>query len=1062
MTGVNLSEWAIHRRSLVAFLMIGAIAAGLYSYFHLGRNEDPVFTIKTMVVQAYLPGATIDETLLQLTERIERKLQETPSLDYIKSYTSAGQTTIFVNLLCSVDKAKVPDIWYQVRKKVSDIQITLPTGTIGPFFNDEFGDTYGIIYAFTSDGFTHREVRDHVESVRDAVLHVPDVAKVEMLGTQDERYYIEFSTHQLAKLALDRSAIVASLQYQNAITPSGTVDTGQEKILVETTGKFMSENDLKDLTVYVGNKKLRLGDIAAITHGYADPPQPRFRFNGKDAIGLAISMRAGGDVLSLEQNISSKMKELRVNMPIGIEGHLVANQPKVVHDAVNDFMEALIEAVAIVLAISFLSLGLRAGTVVACSIPLVLAIVFVGMQIWGIDLQRVSLGALIIALGLLVDDAMITVESMVTKREEGWTPENSATFAYTSTAFPMLTGTLVTIIGFIPIGFAKSDAGEYTFSLFAVVAMALIVSWFVAVVFAPLIGVYLLKDKPVQKAGKRGVVASLLHVCLMPVRWLKCLAAFMLRGRCSEQSHDAHKQHSQGVVAKLFRPALLWSMRHPKTVVFTTVGLFLLSLAALPLVPNQFFPSSDRPELLVNMTLRQGSSIYASDEITKRLDALLKSDPDVDHWSTYIGRGAIRFYLPLDEQLQNDFFAQTVVVTKNAEARERLRDRLQKAFDHDFPEVVTGLFALELGPPVGWPVQYRVSGKDPSVVRQTAQKVAEIMATSPDLQRINFDWGEPARKLRINVKQEEARRLGLSSATIAQTINTMFSGITATQIRDSIYLIDVVMRAKKNERVSLDDLRAISIPLSNGQSVSLDVVASIDYVQDFPLIWRRDRFPTLTVQADVVGDVMPATVVDNLREQIASLNRELPPGYEISIGGSVEESTKSQDSVVAVFPVMMLLMVTILMIQLNSFRHLILVLSVAPLGAIGVVFALLATRQALGFVSLLGIVALIGMIVRNSVILVHQIGIDKARGLADWDAVVEASSLRFRPIMLTAVAAILGMVPIAPTVFWGPMATAIMGGLTVATLLTLIFLPSLYVLWFRVTEQPHSARRDNQ
>jgi len=654
----------------------------------------------------------------------------------------------------------------------------------------------------------------------------------------------------------------------------------------------------------------------------------------------------------------------------------------------------------------------------------------------------------------LVDDAMITVESMVTKREEGWTPENSATFAYTSTAFPMLTGTLVTIIGFVPIGFAKSDAGEYTFSLFAVVAIALIVSWVVAVVFAPLIGVYLLKETLIRKGEKRGIVSGIFYVCLAPLRWLKRLAIVTLKiSRRRTPTRHAEELHKHGVVTKLFRPTLLWAMRHPKTVVFSTLGLFVLSLAALPLVPNQFFPSSDRPELIVNLSLRQGSSIYASDEITKRLDALLKSDSDVDHWSTYIGRGAIRFYLPLDEQLQNDFFAQTVVVTKNAEARERLRDRLQKAFDRDFPEAVTGLFALELGPPVGWPVQYRVSGKDPAVVRQTAHKVAEIMAASPDLQRINFDWGEPARKLRINVKQEEARRLGLSSAAIAQTINTMFSGMTATQIRDSIYLIDVVMRAKMNERVSLNDLRALSIPVSNGQSVPLDVVATIDYVQDFPLIWRRDRFPTLTVQADVLGNVMPATVVDNLRERIASLNRELPPGYGVSIGGSVEESKKSEESVVAVFPVMILLMVTVLMIQLNSFRHLVLVLSVAPLGAIGVVFALLATRQALGFVALLGIVALIGMIVRNSVILVHQIGIDKAKGLTDWDAVVEASCLRFRPIMLTAVAAILGMVPIAPTVFWGPMATAIMGGLTVATVLTLIFLPSLYVLWFRLSEQ---------
>ncbi|HBF33800.1 TPA: ACR family transporter [Candidatus Sumerlaeota bacterium] len=1009
MNKINLSEWAIQHRALVVFFMILVTAAGISAYFHLGRNEDPAFTIKTMVVQAYLPGATMDETLHQLTERIEKKLQETPSLDYIKSYTLAGKTTIFVNLLTSVDKKDVPGIWYQVRKKIGDIGPDLPTGTAGPYFDDEFGDTYGIIYAFTSDGFTHREVKDYVESARDELLHVPDVAKIETLGAQDERVYIEFSTHQLAQLGIDCSTIIAALQYQNAITPSGSVDTGKDQVLVESTGKFGSDNDLKNVTFYAGQKKIRLGDIAEIKRGYSDPPQPRFRVNGKEAIGLAISMRTGGDILALENNISKKMHELHASMPIGIDAHLVADQPKVVHDAVNDFMEALIESVAIVLAISFLSLGMRAGAVVAISIPLVLAVVFVGMQIWGIDLQRVSLGALIIALGLLVDDAMITVESMVTKLEEGWTSVKAATFAYTSTAFPMLTGTLVTIIGFVPIGFAKSDAGEYTFSLFAVVAIALLVSWFVAVIFAPLIGVKLLKE---------------------------------------QKEHETKKQ---GKVATFFRSLLLLSMRHSKITVSLTIGAFLLALAALPLVPQQFFPSSDRPELLVNMTLSQGSSIYASDVVSKKLDAVLKADAEVDHWSSYVGRGAIRFYLPLDEQLQNDFFSQTVVVTKSAEARERVRARLQKAFDENFPEAVTGIFALELGPPVGWPVQYRVSGKDPAVVRESAQKVAEIMATSQDIQKINYDWGETARKLRINVKQEEARQLGLNSASIAQTIHTMLSGATATQIRDSIYLVDVVLRAQKAERLSIENLRALNIPLPNGKSVSLDVVASVDYVQDFPLVWRRDRLPTLTVQADVKSaNILPATVVDALQKKIDGLSHTLPDGYKITVGGTVEESAKSQASVMAVIPVMLLLMIAVLMIQLESFKHLALVLSVAPLGVIGVVGALLLTRQPLGFVALLGVVALIGMIVRNSVILVHQIEIEKEKGLSDWDAVVEATTLRFRPIMLTAVAAILGMVPIAPTVFWGPMANAIMGGLAVATVLTLIFLPSLYVTWFKI------------
>ncbi len=1011
MKAANLSEWAVKHGALVSFFMILVTFAGVYAYFHLGRNEDPEFTIKTMVVRAFLPGATIEETTLQLTDRIEKKVQETPSLDYIKSYTLAGETTIFVNLLTSTNKKDVPDIWYQVRKKVGDIKAELPSGTIGPFFNDEFGGTYGIIYAFTSDGFTHRELKDYVETVRDELLHAPDVAKVAKIGFQDEKVYIEFSSHQLGNLGINRESIIAALQEQNILTPSGVVDTEKEQVLVEATGKFGSDEDLKNVTVYAGSKKIRLIDIATIKHGYSDPAQPRFRYNGLDAVGLAVNMTKGGDVLALEKNVAEKMASLRVDMPIGIEAHLVANQPKVVHEAVNEFMKALIEAVAIVLGISFISLGLRAGAVVACSIPLVLACVFVGMQIWGIDLQRVSLGALIIALGLLVDDAMITVESMVSKLEEGWTRVKAATFAYTSTAFPMLTGTIVTIIGFVPVGFAKSDAGEYTFSLFAVVTMALLISWFVAVLFAPLIGVKILKE------------------------------AF------------GHHEHRTSRAATIFHALLLFTMRRPKATVFLTAAVFGLALAAWPLVPNQFFPSSERPELLVNMTLHQGASMDATIDVAARFDRLIKNDPDIDHWSSYIGRGAIRFYLPLDEQLESDFFAQAVIVTKSAEGRERVRARLQKAVANQFPEIVAGFFALELGPPVGWPVQYRVSGKDPGQVRQVAQNVAEIMATAHDLQAINFNWGDAARKLKIDIHQEEARRLGLSSASIAQAIYTTLSGVTATQIRDSIYLIDVVIRAQENERISIEDLRTLSLPLPNGKSVPLSAVATLNYVQDFPLIWRRDRVPTLTVQGNLKGDVMPATIVKQLQGKIDELNSSLPRGYKVVVGGTVEESAKSEASVMAVIPIMLLLMAATLMIQLENYKHLLLVSSVAPLGVIGVVLGLLLMHQPLGFVAMLGIVALIGMIVRNSVILVHQIEVEKHEGHSDWQAVVNASTLRFRPIMLTAFAAILGMVPIAPTVFWGPMATAIMGGLAVATGLTLIFLPSLYVLWFGVKEK---------
>lgn len=1010
MKGVNLSEWAIRHRPLMLYFMVMGLLAGVGAYLSLGRSEDPAFTIKTMVVEARWPGATGDETLRQITERMEKKLQEIPFLDNLRSYTVPGRSTLFVTLRGDAPKSAVAELWYQVRKKIGDIRQTLPAGTQGPFFNDEFGDTFGIVYGFTADGFTHRELRDYVEDARSRLLRVKDVAKIEVIGAQDERIYIEFSTHRLAQLGLDRQTLLRALATQNAVNPAGVVETPDSRIEIEVSGKFSSEEDLRRINFAVGERMLRLADIARIRHGYADPPQPRFRVNGQDAIGLAISMQNGGDILALGPDVQAAIREITADLPIGIEPHLVANQPKVVHDAVDDFMEALWEAVGIVLGISFISLGLRAGAVVALSIPLVLAIVFVVMDAFGIDLQRVSLGALIISLGLLVDDAMITVESMVTKLERGWDVTRAATFAYTSTAFPMLTGTLVTMIGFIPIGFAKSSAGEYTFSLFAVVSIALFISWFVAVLFSPVIGAGLLRH--------------------------------------------AHPRRPEGGgrLLQSFRRLLLATMRRAKTTVAATVALFGLSILLVPLVPHQFFPSSDRPELIVDLKLAQDASVYASDRVSKRLDAMLAKDPDIDHWSAYVGRGTVRFYLPLDLQLENEFFAETVVVTRNAEARERVHRRLEAALTIDFPDVVARVFPLELGPPVGWPVQYRVSGPDPTHVREIANQVARTMGSSADLKKINFNWMEPIRKLRIEIDQDKARALGLTSQAVAEAVNMVVSGATATQLRDDIYLIDVVARAEDPERTSVETLRSLSIPLPNGRSAPLDELASIDYRQDLPLVWRRDRLPTLTVAADVRAGVMPAGAVDGLKAPMAALAKSLPPGYRIQLGGAVEESAKSQASVVAVFPIMLVLMITVLMIQLQKFSHLFLVISVAPLGLIGIVLALLALQQPMGFVALLGVVALIGMIVRNSVILVHQIDVELAAGRSRWDAVVEAAILRFRPIMLTAVAAILGMLPIAPTVFWGPMADAIMGGLLVATLLTLIFLPSLYVACLRIHE----------
>ncbi len=1016
MSGFNLSEWAIKHRALVAYFMVIIVAAGMFSYFRLGRNEDPDFTIKTMVVQAAWPGASVSDTLEQITDRLERKLQETPQLDYLKSYTTPGKTTIFVYLKDSTRPSEVPDIWYQVRKKIGDIRNTLPQGIVGPGFNDEFGDTYGIVYAFTGDGFTHRELRDYVEDVRSRLLQVPDVSKIDMLGAQDERVYVEFSAENLAGYGIDRNALIKALQAQNAVTPAGILQTADENVLIRVTGDFRSEKDILAVNFVANGRMIRLGDIAKVTRGPADPIQPVFRIQGKDAIGLAIAMRKGGDVLGLGHNIEHRMAEVIADLPIGIETKLVADQPVTVEHAVDEFMEALWEAIVIVLGVSLISLGVRAGAVVALAIPLVLAIVFVTMEIFAIDLQRVSLGALIIALGLLVDDAMITVETMVTRLEHGDSKETSATFAYTSTAFPMLTGTLVTVAGFVPIGFARSAAGEYTFSIFAVVAIALVASWIVAVLFAPLLGVWVLK-KP--KAAHHG---------------------------------------GEGAIMRAFRRVLVIAMRARWITIGVTVALFAASLFATRLVPQQFFPSSDRPELLVDMQLPQNASIYATQEMSAKLDKILAGDKDIDHWTTYVGQGAIRFYLPLNVQLPNDAFAQAVVVTKGLEERDRVKLRLEKAFETQFPNVTGRVYPLELGPPVGWPLQYRVQGPDTEKVRDIAHQLAQVVGAAANTEKVNYNWIEPARTMRIKVDQDQARLLGLSSEGLAQALNTVVSGATATQMRSGIYLVDVLVRASPDQRMSLDTVKTLQVPLPNGRTVPLGQIASVEYGQEYPFVWRRDRLPTLTVQADVTRGTQAATVVQALQPKIDQLRAGLPPGYRIETGGAVEESAKGRGSVAAVLPLMLVLTLTILMIQLQSVSRLFLVLSVAPLGLIGVVAALLVSQKPLGFVALLGILALTGMIARNSVILIDQIETEIARGRAPWDAVIEATAHRFRPILLTAAAAILGMIPIAPTIFWGPMAYAIMGGLAVATLLTLVFLPALYVAWFRI-EAPAMDRQ---
>ncbi|MBS7707601.1 efflux RND transporter permease subunit [Chelatococcus asaccharovorans] len=1003
----NLSEWALKSRSVVIYLMIIAVAAGVLAFMKLGRNEDPSFVIKSMVVSAAWPGATMEDTLTQVTERLERQLEETPGLDTVRSYTTPGVTTIFVELKESVPARDVQDTWYRVRNLVADMRHTLPAGTVGPFFNDRFGDTFGIIYGFTADGFTGRELRDHVEAIRSRLLLVPDVSKIEIIGAQDERIFVEFSVRELANLGIDRSTLLAALQSQNIVRPAGVIQTADEKLSLRVSGAFQSEADLLNVNFPVGDRMVRLADIATIRRGHADPPQPMFRVNGQEAIGLGIAMRDGGDILALGRNIKTAMADITANLPLGIEPRLVADQAVTVDHAIDDFMTSLWQSIAIIMAVSFISLGVRPGLVVALSIPLTLAVVFAVMLVAGIDMQRISLGALIIALALLVDDAMTTTDAMVTRLAAGDEKTKAATYAFKKYAMAMLAGTLVTIAGFVPIGFAASSAGEYTFTLFAVVSIALVVSWFVAIIFAPVLGVAMLKA-PKADAAKA----------------------------------------PPGRVERTFRQMLSGAIKLRWITIAVTLGLFALSVLALPLVPRQFFPASDRPELLVDLTLPQNASIYASEALVSRFDAALKGDPDIERWSTYVGRGAIRFYLPLNAQLPNDFFSQAVIVAKDVPARERLQAKLEKMLANDFPNVVSRVYPLELGPPVGWPVQYRVSGPDLSEVRSIAMKVAQAVAADPNARQVNFDWIEPARELRLRVDQDEARRLGLSSQALATALNAVVSGTVVTQVRDDIYLVDVVVRAQDADRVSLETLRTMQVALPGGRSAPLSQFVAFDYGLDAPLIWRRDRVPNLTVAADVAPGILPETVVSALQPSIDALNKTLPPDYSIAVGGTVEESAKSQASVIAVVPVMLLIMLTVLMAQLRSFRLLGIVLTIAPLGLIGVVGALLIAGKPLGFVALLGILALIGIITKNAVILVGQIEAERATGKTIVDAALDASSTRFRPIMLTAISTVLGMIPIAPTVFWGPMAFAIMGGLLVATVLTLILLPVLYVTVF--------------
>ena len=1002
--GFNLSAWALSQQSLVVFMMIVTLVAGALSYMKLSRNEDPPFTIKTMVVSAFWPGATVTDATKLLTDKLEQKLEETPHLDRLDSYTRDGESVIMVHLRDDTPPEAVDGVWYQVRKKIADITPLLPRGVVGPFFNDEFGDTFGIIYGLTAEGFSERELRDRLDHVRADVLTVKDVGKVQLIGVQEEQIMVEFSARKLAALGLDTATVIQTISAQNSVTPSGTIRLPEDKVSIRVSGAFSSEESLKALTLRVGDRTIPLTEIAQISRVNADPPSPLFRINGEKALGLAISMAPQGNLTEFGEAVKAKMAHVAATLPHGIELVQVADQPTVVKDAIWNFIKVLLEAIGIVLAVSFLSLGMRAGLVVAVSIPFVLAMTFVGMDLADIGLQRISLGALIIALGLLVDDAMITVETMVAKLEEGWSLRRAASFAYESTAFPMLTGTLVMIAGFIPVGFAASSAGEYCYSLFMVVLISLSASWIVAVLFSPLIGVWMLP---------------------------KTMAA-----------HGS----GEGRIMKAYGLLLHWVLDHRKTTIAATLAALALSGFGATKLEQQFFPASDRNELLVSLTLPQNASLDATNAAAAKLEAVLKTEPTVQSFSTYVGSGAIRFYLPMDVLLTNDNIMQTVVVAKGLEERDALRHKLEELFKTEFAGVVARATPLELGPPVGWPLKYRVTGPDPEKVREVALQVANLIGENPSTRDVNLTAGEPQRTVRVMVKQDEARAVGLSSESLAETLATMFSGATVTSVREGDRMIEVKARATEADRTDLDTLANLQIATPGGRAVPLSQIATLTYGVEDPVIWRRQRVPVLTVQADVVPSIQPATVSEALKPALAAFAATLPSGYEINEGGVVEEASKGNASIMAVVPAMLLAMIALLMVQLRSFLRVGIALFMAPFALIGVVSAMLPTGTPMGFVAQLGVIALAGMIIRNAVILIEEADLYHGRGEGIREAIVHAAKHRARPIVLTACAAILGMIPIAPQIFWGPMAYAIIGGLAVATVLTLTLLPVLLTL----------------
>ncbi|POA87579.1 efflux RND transporter permease subunit [Pseudomonas protegens] len=1014
--GFNLSAWALRNRQIVLFLMLLLAIVGALSYTKLGQSEDPPFTFKAMVIRTNWPGATAQEVSRQVTERIEKKLMETGEYDRIVSFSRPGESQVTFIARDSMHSNEVPELWYQVRKKISDIRQTLPPGIQGPFFNDEFGTTFGNIYALTGQGFDYAVLKDYADRIQIQLQRVKDVGKVDLLGLQDEKIWIELSNVKLATLGLPLAAVQQALEEQNAVSTAGFFETPSERVQLRVSGNFQTVEQIRNFPIRVAGRTFRIGDVADVRRGFNDPPAPRMRFMGEDAIGLAVAMKEGGDILVLGKALEGEFSRLQKSLPAGMELRKVSDQPAAVKTGVGEFVRVLAEALIIVLLVSFFSLGVRTGMVVALAIPLVLAMTFATMYYLGIGLHKISLGALVLALGLLVDDAIIAVEMMAIKMEQGFDRIKAASFAWTSTAFPMLTGTLITAAGFLPIATAQSGTGEYTRSIFQVVTIALVASWIAAVVFVPYLGEKLLPDLAKIHAAKHGAESN---------------------------------PHGTPFYQRV-RRVVGWCVERRKTVIVLTILLFVGSVMLFRFVPQQFFPASGRLELMVDLKLAEGASLSNTADEVKRLEALLKEHAGIDNYVAYVGTGSPRFYLPLDQQLPATSFAQFVVLAKSIEEREELRGWLIETLNEQFPALRSRVTRLENGPPVGYPVQFRVTGEHIEEVRALARKVAAKVRENPHVVNVHLDWEEPSKVVYLNIDQDRARALGVSTANLSKFLQSSLIGSTVSQYREDNELIEILLRGTREERTELSLLPSLAVPTENGQSVSLSQVATLEYGFEEGVIWHRNRLPNVTVRADIYGKEQPATLVQQILPTLEPVRVELPDGYLLEVGGTVEDSTRGQNSVKAGVPLFIVVVLTLLMIQLRSFSRTAMVFLTAPLGLIGVTLFLLVFRQPFGFVAMLGTIALSGMIMRNSVILVDQIEQDIKAGHKPWDAIIEATVRRFRPIVLTALAAVLAMIPLSRSVFFGPMAVAIMGGLIVATALTLLFLPALYAAWFRV------------